>query len=54
VEFYPVESFIEFLRITGQYCAVRYHHVIANVFRTTPPDYGEEEDEPDYPVLAKP
>ena len=45
---------IEFLRIIGEYCAVRYHHVIANVFRSTPPAYGVEEEEPGYPVLAKP
>ena len=45
---------IEFLRIIGEYCAVRYHHVIANVFRSTPPAYGAEEEEPDCPLLAKP
>jgi hypothetical protein len=41
---------IEFLRIIGEYCAVKYHHVIANVFRTTPPDYGEADEEHDYPA----
>jgi hypothetical protein len=45
---------IEFLRIIGEYCAVNYHHVISDVFRTTPPAYGVEEEEPEYPQLAKP
>ena len=42
---------IEFLRIIGEYCAVKYHHIIANVFRSTTPDYCVENGEPIYPAL---
>ena len=45
---------IEFLRIIGEHCAVKYHHVISNAFRSKPPAYGEEEEEPEYPVIARP
>ena len=31
---------------------MRYHHVIANVFRSTPPAYAEAEDVPSYPIMA--
>ena len=42
---------LEFLRIMGEYCAIKYHHVISHAFRSTPPDYGDEDEEPTFPKL---
>jgi hypothetical protein len=40
---------IEFLREFGEYCAIHYKGCIAPAFWTTPPAYGEEEEEPIMP-----
>lgn len=40
---------IEFLQLMGEYCARTYKDGIAQAFWTTPPQFGEEEEEPIMP-----
>jgi Reverse transcriptase (RNA-dependent DNA polymerase) len=40
---------IEFLQLFGEYCAINYNESIALAFRTSPPEFGVEEPEPEMP-----
>ena len=40
---------IEFLQLFGEHCAINYKSSIAQAFWTSPPEYGEEEEEPVMP-----
>ena len=40
---------IEFLQLFGEYCAINYNECIALAFRTSPPAFGDVEEEPVMP-----
>ena len=40
---------IEFLQLFGEHCAINYKSCIAQAFETSPPAFGEEEEEPVLP-----
>lgn len=43
----PKENWpIEFLQLFGEHCAINYKSCIAQAFETSPPVFGEEEEEP--------
>jgi hypothetical protein len=45
---------IEFLQILGEHTAINYKPSICHAFWSAPPEYGEEEEEPEIPLVIPP